>query len=97
MTGGNDDHELFSSSEIEWLKQELTAIQDVLGAVRACERSCATIKPMWKRKTAVIEKLQKENGRVLECSAKLDEVRRRWREVRARMSEREVKEAESVS
>jgi hypothetical protein len=98
MTGDNTDRELLSSSEIEWLKQELTAIQDVIGAIRACERSCATIKPLWKRKAAIIEKLQQENRRVLECRAKLDEVQLRWRDVRARMkSERKVKEVELVT
>ena len=44
----HDDHgacnspsetELFSSSEIEALKLDLTAIQDTIGAIRAFERS----------------------------------------------------------
>jgi hypothetical protein len=93
----DNETELFSHSEIEGLKQELTALHDVTGAIHAAEHSCATSEPEWKRKTAIIEKLQKENRRVLECTAILEEVRR-WRDLRARTKAgRAVKEADLVS
>ena len=89
--------ELFGNNEIEILKQELPALQDVIGAIRAYDRSCASIQNAFKRKTIIIEKLQKENRRVLECSAKLEELRH-WRELRARSkSERQVRQLESVT
>src|SRR5437016_5914218 len=76
--------QLFSNSEIEALKQELTALHDIIGAIHASERSCADIEPAWKRKSAIVEKLQKENRRVLQCTTILEEVRR-WRDQRARI------------
>ena len=100
MMETDDDYgngtELFSNSEIDALKRELTALQDVIGAIQACEHSSTDIKPALKRKTAIIEKLQKENRRVLECSAKLEELRR-WRDLRAhRKSERQLRQPESI-
>jgi hypothetical protein len=89
--------ELFSNGEIEALKQQLTGLQDVIGAIRASARSCASIEPAWRRKTAIVEKLQKENRRVVECSAILDGVRR-WRDQRARLkSEQEARQSQSVT
>jgi hypothetical protein len=71
--------------------------QDIIGAIRAYERSCAKLESMWKRKTIVIEELQKENRRVLECSAKLDKLKR-WRDLCVSMkSGREVRQRESVN
>jgi hypothetical protein len=92
-----DKTKLFSNSEVGALEQELTALHDVTGAIHAAEHSCATIEPAWHRKTAIIAKLRKENRRVLECSAKLDELKR-WRDLRARTKAgRAIKEADLVS
>jgi hypothetical protein len=89
MTDRND-HGTSRSSEVEVLRE------DIIGATRAYERSCAKIESMWKRKTIIIEELQKENRRVLECSAKLDKLKR-WRDLCVGMkSGREVRQRESV-
>jgi hypothetical protein len=79
--------ELFSDGEIEALKHELTALQDIIGAIQASERLLGANRPEWKRKSVIIEKLQKENRRVLEVRAKLDRASQLWRDVRARTSE----------
>ena len=86
--------DLFSNSEIEALTNELTALQDIVSSIRAVERSCAAIEPSWKRKSAIIEKLQKENRRVLECSAILEAADQRWRDLRERINvQREARQA----
>src|SRR5947209_656365 len=83
---------LFSESEIEALGHEFTAVTDITGAIRALAHSCAAIEPEWKRKTVIIEKLQNENRRVLQCRAILQAADQRWRELRARTKlEREAR------
>ncbi len=83
---GRSRTDLFSNDEIKTLEHELTALQDVIGAIRAFERLFVTTEPAWKRKNAVVEKLQKENRRVLESNARLQTAYQLWRDLRARTS-----------